>query len=108
MLLRRRVLLLHCRLPTPTHLRSFEIAREDLQELSQSLGWGFEASLGYRRLQFSSGTDVYVGALTKYLGDWMLTGRVSHVPESDGNDSTSYYAIVRRYFEALRRGADGK
>ena len=67
-------------------------------DLYQSLGWGFEASLGYRRLQFSDGTDIYVGTLTKYLGSWMLTGRVNYVPDGGSRDSTSYYAILRRYF----------
>ena len=44
-------------------------------ELYQSLGGGFEGSLGWRRLDFASATNIYVGTLTKYAGNWMLTGQ---------------------------------
>jgi YaiO family outer membrane protein len=70
-------------------------------ELYQSLGRGFEASAGWRRLDFSTDTNIYVGTLTKYTGQWMLTGRAFYVP-GDLKDSTSYYGVVRRYF-----GSDG-
>jgi YaiO family outer membrane protein len=70
-------------------------------ELYQSLGRGFEASGGWRRLHFSGTTNIYVGTLTKYAGNWMLTGRAYFVP-NDRQDSTSYYGSARRYF-----GADG-
>ena len=67
-------------------------------DLYQNLGWGFEGSLGYRRLQFDRGTDIYVATLTKYLGNWMLMGRVNYVPGDGDSDSTSGYATLRRYF----------
>ena len=70
-------------------------------ELFQSLGRGVEASVGWRRLHFSTNTDIYVGTLTKYAGAWMITGRAFYVP-GELKDSTSYYGTVRRYF-----GADG-
>ena len=67
-------------------------------DLYQSLVWGLEASAGYRRLGFSDPVDIYAGSLTKYVGNWMWTGRVYHVPSGGGEDSTSYYGSVRRYF----------
>lgn len=70
-------------------------------ELYQSLGGGFEGSLGWRRLDFASATNIYVGTLTKYAGNWMLTGKVYFIP-AEPSDSTSYHGVVRRYF-----GSDG-
>jgi len=70
-------------------------------ELYQSLGGGFEGSLGWRRLDFASATNIYVGTLTKYAGNWMLTGRVYFIP-AEPSDSSSYHGVVRRYF-----GSDG-
>jgi YaiO family outer membrane protein len=70
-------------------------------ELYQSLGGGFEGSLGWRRLDFASVTNIYVGTLTKYAGNWMLTGRIYFIP-AEPSDSSSYHGVVRRYF-----GADG-
>lgn len=40
--------------------------------------------------------------MTKYVGNWMLTGKVFHVPGEGPLDSTSSHAVVRRYF-----GGDG-
>ena len=72
-------------------------------ELYQSLGGGFEASAGWRGLDFGNTTNIYVGTLTKYAGNWMLTGRVYHVPGAgEVSDSNTYQGQVRRYF-----GADG-
>ena len=70
-------------------------------ELYQSLGRGFEASGGWRRLDFSTTTNIYVGTITKYSGHWMLTGRAFYVP-GGAQDSSSYWGVARRYF-----GADG-
>lgn len=67
-------------------------------DLYQSLGGGFEGSIGFRRLSFSSATDIYVATATKYVGNWMVTGRVVAVPDIGGDeDSTSYHGVVRRY-----------
>lgn len=71
-------------------------------DLYQSVGKGFEVSGGYRRLEFGEATSIYVGTLTKYVGNWMLTGKVFHVPGEGPLDSTSGHAVVRRYF-----GSDG-
>ena len=68
----------------------------------QSLGKGFEVSGGARYLDFGSITEIYVGTLTKYIGNWMLTGKVYHVPAERDLDSTSYHGGFRYYF-----GSDG-
>ncbi len=67
-------------------------------DLYQSLPWSLEISAGYRRLGFSSATDIVVGSLSKYWGNWMFTARVYHVPAAGNLDSTSYHGSVRRYF----------
>lgn len=67
-------------------------------DVYQSLGRGYEASVGFRRLAFSSTTDIYVGTLTKYAGNWMITGKVFSVPDFEGpEDSISFHGLVRRY-----------
>lgn len=67
-------------------------------DVYQSLGRGYEASVGFRRLSFSSNTDIYLATLTKYVGNWMLTGKVFSVPDYEGpQDSVSYHALARRY-----------
>lgn len=72
-------------------------------DLYQSLGRGFEVSAGYRRLEFEDLTHIYVATLTKYIGTWMASGRVYHVPARGPVDaSSSYHGVIRRYF-----GADG-
>jgi YaiO family outer membrane protein len=71
-------------------------------DLYQSLGHGFEVSGGLRHLDFDTVTRIYVGTLTKYLGNWMFTGKVYHVPTEGPLDSTSYHGGFRRYF-----GSDG-
>lgn len=85
---------------------SFGMAKDDTlfpnyraaADLYQSLGHGYEASIGMRRLGFTSTTDIYVGTLTKYLGNWMLTGKAFSVPDFEGpEDSISYHAVARRY-----------
>ena len=71
-------------------------------DLYQSLGRGFEVSGGARFLDFDTVTQIYVGTVSKYLGNWMFTGKVYHVPAERDLDSTSYYGGFRRYF-----GGDG-
>jgi YaiO family outer membrane protein len=65
-------------------------------DLYQSLGGGFEASAGFRRLGFGSGVNIYVGSLSKYYRDWLFTGRVFVTPNSAGT-SRSVHASFRRY-----------
>jgi len=69
-------------------------------DLYQSLGGGFEVSGGFRRLEFSETTDIYVATLTKYIGNWMHTAKVFTVPDPDVGNSWSYHGTSRRYFGA--------
>jgi YaiO family outer membrane protein len=82
------------------------VAKDDLlypnyrvaTDLYQSVGRGYEVSAGFRRLAFSTTTDIYLAALTKYTGSWMLTGKAMFVPDFEApGDSVSYHAQVRRY-----------
>jgi YaiO family outer membrane protein len=70
--------------------------------LYQSIGRGFELSAGARQLEFETTTQIYVGTLSKYLGNWMFTGKVYYVPDTGPLHSTSYHGGFRRYF-----GGDG-
>ncbi len=71
-------------------------------DLYQSLGRGFEASGGARYMDFSSLTQIYVGTLTKYIGNWMWTGKLYYVPGEGDIHSNTYIGGFRRYF-----GGDG-
>jgi YaiO family outer membrane protein len=84
--------------PDPTLYPDYRVAFD----LYQSIGAGFEASAGARYMDFGSITQIYVGTLTKYIGNWMLTGKVYHVPAERDLSSTSYHAASRYYF-----GSDG-
>lgn len=66
-------------------------------DVYRSLGSGFEASLGYRRLGFTSTVDIYTASLGKYVGNWFLLGRYYHRPDVLGA-SRSYHLSVRRFF----------
>ncbi len=67
-------------------------------DLYQSVGRGWELSAGFRRLAFTTMTDIYVGSVTKYTGSWMLTGKTMYVPDRQGpEDSVSFHGLVRRY-----------
>ena len=80
---------------TATHRDLFPDYRAAF-DLYQSLGGGVEVSGGYRRLQFASPTDIYVGTATKYIGQWSMTERVSFVP-GDVSNSWSFHTESRRY-----------
>ena len=67
-------------------------------DLYQSLGRGFEASGGARYLDFSAVTQIYVGTLTKYVGNWMWTGKIYYVPGEGDLFSNTYIGGFRRYF----------
>jgi len=69
-------------------------------DLYQALGGGFEVSGGYRRLAFAEITHIYLATLTKYAGNWMITGKAFVVPDALLGDSWSYHGQVRRYFGA--------
>jgi YaiO family outer membrane protein len=66
-------------------------------DIYQSVGHGVEVSGGMRRLAFDSTTYIYVATVSKYVGNWMLTGKVSQVPAERDLDSTSYHGGFRRY-----------
>lgn len=68
-------------------------------DLNQSLGHGLEASGGLRQLHFASNVRIYTAALTKYLGNWMITGRTFLTPDISGT-SHSESIQVRRYFSS--------
>ena len=65
-------------------------------DLYQSLGHGWEASGGYRRLGFSSKVNIYAGSLAKYYGNWLFTGRIFLTPDSVGT-THSFNLSARRY-----------
>ena len=71
-------------------------------DLYHAVARGVEVSVGYRRLDFDRPTNIYVGTASRYLGNWMLTAKVFHVPADGPLDSTTWHATARRYF-----GADG-
>jgi YaiO family outer membrane protein len=82
------------------------VAKDDLlyptyrvaTDLYHLVGRGYEVSAGFRRLAFSTTTDIYLAALTKYTGSWMLTGKAMIVPDVEGpEDAVSLHAQVRRY-----------
>jgi YaiO family outer membrane protein len=66
-------------------------------DLYQSLGRGFEASLGFRHLGFDDSVQIVVATLSKYHGDWMLLARTFVTPDEAGV-SASFHGAVRRYF----------
>ena len=66
-------------------------------DLYQSLGSGWEASLGFRHLGFDDSVQIFVGTLTKYRGDWMLIGRTFVTPDEAGV-SVSFHGALRHYF----------
>lgn len=66
-------------------------------EIFQSLPGGFEFSTGYRRLNFSTGVNIYTGSVTKYYGNWMFVGRGFFTPDVDGTSATVRLG-ARRYF----------
>jgi YaiO family outer membrane protein len=81
-------------------------------DLYQSLGAGFEGSVGFRRLGFGSGVQIYTGSLSKYYGNWLFTGRLFITPGSAGT-SRSLHSSFRRYigdggtYVGLRYGRGG-
>lgn len=61
-------------------------------EYYRSFGGGFEASAGYRRLEFAAPVDLATVSLGKYAGNWLLQGRVYRT-----EDDASWQALARRY-----------
>lgn len=66
-------------------------------ELFQSLGHGWEASGGYRRLQFGTGTNIATWSVSKYYGNYLFTGRMYITPDDLGVSTTGVF-LARRFF----------
>jgi YaiO family outer membrane protein len=67
-------------------------------ELFQSLGHGYEASAGLRRLQFTSTRiNVYTASAGRYHKDWYGSIRTFVTP-GDPKPSVSFQVQLRRYF----------
>jgi YaiO family outer membrane protein len=66
-------------------------------DLYQSVGAGFEISGGFRRLGFDAAASIYAGTVSKYVGKWMVTGKIFRASGEGPLDSTSYHGVVRRY-----------
>lgn len=67
-------------------------------DLYQSIGKGLEISGGFRQLNFAAPARIYLGTVTKYVGNWMFTGKALVVPDTRLGASRSYHGQVRRYF----------
>jgi YaiO family outer membrane protein len=65
-------------------------------ELFQSLPHALEASGGYRRLDFSTGVNIYTFSLAKYYGNFLFTGRGFLTPGFPGTSGTALFSV--RYF----------
>lgn len=61
-------------------------------EYYRSFRGGFEASAGYRRLEFADPVDLATVSLGKYAGNWLIQGRVYRT-----EDDASWQALARRY-----------
>lgn len=67
-------------------------------ELYTSLPKSFEASFGFRQLNFdSSDVTIYTGSVGKYWGNYWLSVRPYITPKDEGT-STSLQVWLRRYF----------
>jgi len=66
-------------------------------DIYQSLPKGFEFSVGYRWLEFSSPVNIFVGSLGKYWASWLFGGRIFLTP-GDAGTSRSYSLYARDYF----------
>lgn len=65
-------------------------------DVYQTLGAGFEGSVGYRRLGFDDAVNMYVPSLSKYAGNYLLTARAFFIPDAAGT-SRSIHLSARRY-----------
>ncbi len=73
------------------HARLYPRSRFGI-ELFQGFGPGLEASVGYRRLNFSTAANVYTGSFSKYYRDWLFTLRGYRSEETN-----SLQGMIRRY-----------
>jgi YaiO family outer membrane protein len=68
-------------------------------EIYQSVGHGFEASAGYHRLQFGDDINIFTGALYKYYGNWLFSGRLYLTPSDIDVGKTGAFAARRLFGE---------
>ena len=68
-------------------------------DLFQSLTHGFEASAGYRRLQFTDDVNIFTPAIYKYLGNWLYSARLYLTPDDVGVGKTGAFAARRLFGE---------
>ena len=68
-------------------------------DLFQSIGHGFEASAGYRQLQFSSGVNIFTPALYKYWHSWIYSGRMYITPGDVSVGKTGAFAARKLFGE---------
>jgi YaiO family outer membrane protein len=64
-------------------------------DIYQTVGHGYEASGGYRRLQFSDDVNIFTTALYKYRGKWLYSGRLYLTPDNLGVGKTGVFAARR-------------
>jgi len=64
-------------------------------DLFHMIGHGFEASGGYRRLQFADDVNISTVALAKYYGNWLFTGRAFLTPDKLGLSHTTIFSARR-------------
>lgn len=84
-------------LTSPQH--DFLPRNDILGEVYKSLGDGWEVSAGFRRMEFNNTeTDILRGSLSKYTGNWYLSGRVSASENNRNEDGFSQKLIVRNYY----------
>jgi len=68
-------------------------------EVYQGLPGDWEASAGYRRMNYAgSGVNLWGASLARYAGNWYLVARLTAVPQS-GRLGGGVSLLVRRYLE---------
>lgn len=68
-------------------------------DIYQSIGHGFEASVGYHRLQFSDDINIFTGAIYKYRGNWLYSARLYLTPSDVDVSKTGVFAARRLFGE---------
>jgi YaiO family outer membrane protein len=68
-------------------------------DIYQSVGHGFEASVGYHRLQFGDDVNIFTGALYKYRGNWLYSARLYLTPDANDVSKTGVFAARRLFGE---------
>ncbi len=64
--------------------------------LYQNLPKSWEAEIGIRYLKFTDPTIIYVGSISKYIGNYWFSLRPSFVPDKTGNSFS--FSFLTRYY----------